>query len=256
MDCLTDVLGESRFMATVGNIESVQRRIERQIGSVIGRRTVIKPQNNAWKKATRASRIAFDMFCDGIPSTAERKRGGRCPVFPVTPDASALIDQVWASWHEEWQCEKKGDFDLVGVGWTFFWGVDGRLSRETEIVRAEWDHVKHRGGFAAQPHWHIDTEMMVGFTRPRSTQPSVNEPADLVELPRPESDGLVEIGESLEIQGIDVSGMHFGMGGWEHHDTHPRCWQSALTTELTELVLWAERSLRSARDQFQELKAS
>jgi hypothetical protein len=244
-------------MTTVGNIESLQRKIEQRIASAIDNKVNIRTRDIGWKKAMNGSRIAFDMSCDKFPSTAQRKRGVRCPVFPLRSGFDLLEAQIWASWHEEWHCEKRGAFDLVGVGWTFFWGFDGRLGQETEIIRAEWDHVKHRGGFAAQPHWHLDSALMVGYTRPRPTPLPKREMSDLVELPQPEYSGrLIEIGESLEIQEVDVSGMHLGMGGWEHDDSHPRCWQFALTAELNELVLWAERTLQSARDQFMELKVT
>ncbi len=50
--------------------------------------------------------------------------------------------------------------------------------------------------------------------------------------------------------------MHLGMGGWEHEDEYPGCWQFGLTAELSELILWAERTLQSARDQFEELSVT
>ncbi|GAH57270.1 unnamed protein product, partial [marine sediment metagenome] len=39
--------------------------------------------------------------------------------------------------------------------------------------------------------------------------------------------------------------MHLGMSGWQNAKEHPACWQSQIGNEWNELVIWAERVLRS-----------
>jgi hypothetical protein len=193
--------------------------------------------------------------------TADRKIGGQCPVFPIGGDPVLLEDQVWAGWHEEWYRDEHGVFDLVGVGWTFFWGVSGRLGCEQQVLRAEWDQVpdtqdqKHRRGkIAAQPHWHLDTGIMVGYSEPvLRTEPMI-ELTELEEFAAEAHSDLEEIGGRSGIQDLDFSGMHLGMGGWENHDKHPRCWQVSVCEDWSAVILWAERTLQSACEQFRGAK--
>jgi len=248
-------------MASVSRIERLHQTLENRIHHLTRMQVLIRCRVENWKRVVKGSTTSFDMVCRDYTATAERKRGGRCPVFRPSRGPASLEDQLWAGWHEEWHCEQRNEFDLIGVGWTFFWGVGGRLGREQEILRAEWDQVPdamdqfhRRGGSAAQPHWHLDTGIMAGYSRPVSRQVPAGEPPVLEELASEIESALEEIGDSVGIQEIDLSGMHLGMGGWQNHNDHPRCWQRQVSEDWGELILWAERTLESARDQFGELK--
>lgn len=248
-------------MASVGELERFHRDLERRLSNLTRLHFTVKSGLQNWKGVVKGSTASFDMVCRECLAFAERKRGGRCGVFPLSQDPSALEDRVWAGWHEDWHCEGRGVFDLIGVGWTFFWGVDGRLRREQEVLRAEWDEVRatdnqthRRAGFAAQPHWHLDTGMMSGYSRPVSRQAPAEEMKELEELSSGAQSALEEIGRSTEICELDLSGMHLGMGGWQNQGAHPDCWQARVCEDWASLVLWAERTLQSARDQFEELK--
>ncbi len=81
-------------------------------------------------------------------------------------------------------------------------------------------------------------------------------PTELEELPCITQPELEEIGEPVGLQELDLSGMHLGMGGWENHDAHPRCWQMEVSEDWQALVRWAERTLQSAREQFQAVRAT
>ncbi len=241
-------------MASVSRIERLHQTLENRIHRLTRMQVSIRSRVENWKRVVKGSTTSFDMVCRDYMATAERKRGGRCRVFRPSRGPASLEDQLWAGWHEEWHCEQRDEFDLIGAGWTFFWGVEGRLGREQQILRAEWDQIHRRGGFAAQPHWHLDTGVMAGYSRPVSRQVSASEPTVLEELTSDTESALEEIGDSVGIQEIDLSGMHLGMGGWQNHNDHPRCWQREVSEDWEELVLWAGRTLESACDQFGELK--
>jgi len=246
-------------MASAGRIEAFHRLLEPRIHSLTTLHVVIRPARQDWKRVVKGLTISFDMVSRDRSTIAQRKRGGPCPVFPVNPQSEPFENQVWATWHEEWRSLQHGDFDLIGAGWTFFWGIDGRLGWEQQVLRAEWDQVPEtkgqthrRGGLAAQPHWHVDTDMMVRYSRPVSRGAPIAGPTELEELTPPSRPALQEK-DSTGIQPLDVSGMHLGMGGWKNEDGHPGCWQMKVPENWAGLVDWAERTLQSARDQFQEV---
>jgi hypothetical protein len=245
-------------MASAGKIDSLHQSFADRINDLTALRVAIQSSMEGWKRVVKGTTISFEMVCRQHTTTAERKRGGRCPVFQIDPNRDPFEDQPWAGWYEEWFCVQHKDFDLIGAGWTFFWGADGRLGREQEILRAEWDQVPEtddqkryrRGGIAAQPHWHLDTGVMAGYSRPTPPVARSTEVIALEELASDASPSLVEIGQVSGIQELDISGMHLGMGGWRNHENHPRCWQTLLGANWNDLILWAEQTLRSARDQF------
>ena len=241
-------------MVTSGIIDRFHEDVQVRIASVVDQPLVIKPRVNNWQGVAAKTTIAFDMFSDA-KDFAERKRGGRCPVFPLSRSADESENHAWAGWHEEWRCERTRQYDLVGAGWTFFWGIFGRLSKEQEIFRAEWDETAYRGGFAPQPHWHVDTGIMVGYTaRPAIRVVSTADSASLVEIPASPRSALSEILPAEGVQELSLAGMHLGMGGWLNHTKHPEWWQCHVGEQLDPLVDWAERTLRSMIDQFGELR--
>jgi len=243
-------------MTSTGRIDRLHATLGRSIRKTIGIEMTVEPTGDNWKKAASGTVVHFDMLCVEHWAAAQRKRGGRCLVFPLNPGRTDVDDRAWANWHEEWLCEGRGVFDLIGAGWTFFWGVEGRLGQDQEVLRAEWDQVRHRGQSAAQPHWHLDTGVMTAYTRPRRL--SISSPGGRTDLEDLTSDQppvpLEEIGPRDGIQELDLSGMHLGMGGWQNDKDHPRCWQLQVADDCSGLVEWAERTLRSAIDQFPELR--
>jgi len=249
-------------MASCEEIETFHQFLANGLSNLTGLRLHVRSHKKNWKTVVRGFPVSFDMVCDDFSVIADRKIGGRCPVFPADRDRDWLKDQVWAGWHEEWYCERHKVFNLVGVGWTFFWGIAGRLGCEQQILRAEWDQVpnmpnqKHRRSkIAAQPHWHLDTDIMVGYSAPVSRTDSIVQFTELEERSPETHSELEEIGGTLSIQLLDFSGMHLGMGGWKNHREHPRCWQVPIPQDWSVIILlWAERTLQSACEQFQGAK--
>jgi hypothetical protein len=247
-------------MASADNVEKLHNLFASSIRDLTALHPTIRSPIEGWKRVVKGTRVSFEMVCRGHTTTATRRKGGRCPVFPVSRQEQPFDDQAWAGWHEEWHCVQHNDFDLIGVGWTFFWGRDGRLGRDQEILRAEWDqipeteHQKYRrGGLVAQPHWHLDTAIMAGYSRPATQVAHAREAVELDEIVSDTRHALMEIGPPVGIQELDISGMHLGMGGWYNHDSHPRCWQMIVGEDWKNLVLWAGNTLQSARDQLRNV---
>jgi hypothetical protein len=243
-------------MATSGRIDVFHAELQRRIAALVDQRLTIHSLSEYWRRVAARARISFDMSSRDFLVFAERKIGGRCPVFPLdAARADSYEDAAWAGWHEEWLCMNSKEYDLVGAGWTFFWGLSGRLAKEQEIFRAEWDETAHRGGVAPQPHWHLDTDIMVGYTRvPRARAPRPTGPAGLIELPLASQPAANEILPAEGCQELSLAGMHLGMGGWSNHSKHPEWWQCHVREDWGALADWAERTLRSTIDQFTELK--
>ena len=241
-------------MATSGEIEVFHKDLQGRIAAMVDQSLRISSWSESWQGAAARTRISFDMFSDAH-DFAERKIGGRCPVFPLATAPGDNENQAWAGWHEEWLCSKSRQYELIGAGWTFFWGLYGRLAKEQEIFRVEWDETAHRGGFAPQPHWHINTNIMIGYTKtPTARIPRPTGSASLVELPMASQPALYEILPAEGCQEVSLGGMHLGMGGWVNHTKHPECWQCHVGEKWDALAEWAERTLRSAIDQFGELR--
>jgi hypothetical protein len=243
-------------MATPRDIQNFHMDIKRRIAELIGLRgATIASSHEEWNRLSAGARILFEMYPGNNGTFAERQKGGRCPVFPLKASLADEENQAWAGWHEEWLCVKSRQYGLVGAGWTFFWGILGRLTKEQQIFRAEWDEAEHRGRLAPQPHWHMDTNIMVGYTPTPSSRRSADIDG-LVELPSiPDcKSALCEISPPEGLQEISLGGMHLGMGGWSNHSNHPQWWQRHVGENWTALAEWAERTLRLAMDQLNELR--
>jgi hypothetical protein len=177
----------------------------------------------------------------------ERDLGGRVFVFRLLqqpPEEPTL----WAGWYEQWRATGGEKFNLVGLSWTFYWGVLYRPRKA--ILRAEWDSLQYRSPRAAQPHWHVDPDLLVdSYRRVPATEPQYLAGSDLIELPV-EDTGLVEILDPTGLQELSLQGMHLAMGGWQHADSHPGCWRYALPAKWSEITNWAERTLTYAKEQF------
>ncbi|MHC5537076.1 hypothetical protein ACYOEI_02430 [Singulisphaera rosea] len=147
--------------------------------------------------------------------------------------------------------EGDGKFNLVGLSWTFYWGVLYRPRKA--ILRAEWDSLHYRSPRAGQPHWHIDPDLLVDSYHllPAEAPPAQAE-GDLIELPAEEEPGLVEIVEPSGMQELSLKGMHLAMGGWNHGEAHPNWWRCSLPEKWNEITKWAERTLVYAKEQFEK----
>ena len=180
----------------------------------------------------------------------ERDLGGRVFVFRLRnrpPEEPTL----WAGWYEQWVAAGDGKFNLVGLSWTFYWGVLYRPRKA--ILRAEWDSLHYRSQRAGQPHWHIDPDLLVDSYQPMpADSPPVQAEGDLIELPTEEESGLVEIIEPTSIQELSLKGMHLAMGGWDNGDAHPNWWRCSLPERWAEVTKWAERTLVYAKEQFEK----
>ena len=213
-----------------------------------------------WNTAAAGTEINFELDVvkanDGEPDPEgaafdriERDLGGRVFVFRLLkqpPEEPTL----WAGWYEQWVAAGDGKFNLVGLSWTFYWGVLYRPRKG--ILRAEWDSLHYRSPRAAQPHWHIDPGLLVDSYHLIPAEALIAEAeGDLVEL-SPEDVGLIEITEPTGLQELSLKGMHLAMGGWDHARTHPACWRHALPERWNEITKWAERTLTYAKEQFEK----
>lgn len=221
---------------------------------------IVSPSHHdTWHTSAAGSDIKFELatirdrdphvLCEMI----DRDLGGRTFAFRLIEEAEEE-PTLWAGWYEQWKAADDGTFNLVGLSWTFYWGVLFRPKKA--ILRAEWDSLRYRSESAAQPHWHIDPSLLVDSYRrvavrtPVPVQPPrITDAGTLVELP-PEEAGLREIPTPDEVQELSMKGMHLAMGGWEHAGSHPSCWRYALPTQWNEITKWVERTLIYAREQF------
>jgi hypothetical protein len=250
-------------VASAVDVLRIQGHASAAMTDVLGMAVRVDPSGTdaaEWSRARVGTRVQFRM----IPISerdwdwADRVRGGRTPVVVVKRWAD--IDRcVWAAWHEEWMVVKLQEFELIGAGWTFFWGA--YLRPKAQILRAEWDEVEHRGGRAPQPHWHVDTELLATFVAPLATRPQALQAAEATNegleevVSNNKGGGLEEIANLETIQPLVVAGMHLGMAGWQNSQVHPQCWQRPHRDDYRDLAGWCVNVLESARDQFELLRA-
>jgi hypothetical protein len=241
-------------------IKSLHTNIAKAIGEVTGAilQVVCPSHQKGWEKLQEGANVKFELstvennaskiLCDYI----DRDLGGRSFAF-------RLIEQpeeeptLWAGWYEEWKATEGQKFNLVGLSWTFYWGV--YLRPRPIILRAEWDSLKYRNQRAAQPHWHINSALLIDSYHP-IVRPSVlavapQEGDDLEELPEEIEEELEEIAPT-GIQELSLTGMHLGMGGWEHSPDHPDCWRNELPTTWSDVTNWVKKTLVYATEQFTE----
>lgn len=243
---------------------SALNHLHKQLVSALQSRAKIKLPDlvivgpEGWQDYREKSRLGFQLRSGGVTETAQRLRGGRCHVYEF-PGYDTLAGAVWFSWYEEWLKTSRREYDLVGASLTFFWGP---MRRQHQVLRAEWDAVQHRGGHAAQPHWHIDATYLIEFSGllpPAGPSPAIAEraePAALEELEELPTDAAPAQPPppTPYLQDVDLGGLHLGMGGWENPGAAPGCWQRKPTEDV--LVTWADSTLAYAIAQFDELKTS
>lgn len=160
---------------------------------------------------------------------------------------------LWVSWSEEWKKASVGSrrkhepaLNLVGVSVGFYTGVPRR--DKTLLIRAEWDNPNQRGNEAAQPHWHIDPNL-IDLPSWNSEFSVGNTPAAgaLEEL-------SVEEGASTIALGFhSLQRLHLGMAGWMHENDNPRCWQHRL--ELGTVADWVKAVLRYSKTELPRVRS-
>jgi hypothetical protein len=143
---------------------------------------------------------------------------------------------LYVAWGEQWVknptrgTDREPSLALVGVSAQFYIGSTPRI--KTQLIRAEWDNPMRRGNDAAQPHWHIDPNVIdIPFWAPSHSTGS----EQLEELPATSNEDMG--GPSFWA----AQRLHLGMGGWLHFSDNPRCWQHAI--EPASITIWLERVL-------------
>jgi hypothetical protein len=147
---------------------------------------------------------------------------------------------LWVSWGEEWiksqavrsRSATNATLDLVGVSLCFH--VGNSRQQKTQILRAEWDNPNRRGRDAAQPHWHIDPNIIDlpswGFEQSNQVKEGLQELS-----------GLENERVSPGLNFWSLHRLHLGMAGWTHRQDHPKCWQHKLDLDI--IAEWLRRVL-------------
>lgn len=207
-----------------------------------------------WWRVTRDTVVDFHIQAAdrGVrPASAQRHRGNACPVFPLLL-RQQFDPTVWVAWCDEWRALGSERFRFVSASWTFFWGTPYTTDM-LQLCRAEWDALLRQKA-VPQPHWHFDEKLTALVTL---AEPLVDAgygaleelPAGLVELGGPRPTPRVE-----GIDGLDLSGLHLGMG-WRNTLRHPDCWH-AEADGAKMLREWAISTLHHAMDQFVDVRST
>jgi hypothetical protein len=169
-----------------------------------------------WHRRIAGSDVEF--HCWSQPLYRAWRSGNRstCPVVRAVRFKEQWAGQfIWIGWREKWRKQKTGhSFDLLDASMTIFAApyTYGR-PLDGQLFRVEWTQEGFGSKTAAHPHWQVDS--------------------------------------SLKGSGIDISGVHFGMAGWDcgGRTTPPQCWQRFVGTGVASLELWAESTLVYCIDQ-------
>lgn len=218
---------------------------------------VIQSSTDDWEKSLPGTVVFFEMrpkVQNAVFETLAGEIGGLKILFPFGSDAGTYPS--WVAWSEEWKkrptdTQPKGrssrpKLDLIGVSLTFYAGNEWQ--QKTQVVRAEWDNPTKRGTKAAQPHWHIDSNLFDVQSWGALLPPM---PTGLEELP-PYIPGVEEVQPGF----WSMQKLHFGMSGWLHAEAAPQCWQTPLgKNNLDEIVVWAGRVLEYCRSELAKLTA-
>jgi hypothetical protein len=196
-----------------------------------------------WQSALPTSKVFFAAKPTRkslIVESRNEERGGQKFLFGFS-EPGAIVP-LWVSWSEEWIKTKVASrgrqpipmLDLIGVSVGFYAGYANK--EKTQILRAEWDNPKARGNEAAQPHWHIDPNLidLPSWSREQPIQ-------------RATANGLEELSAAegtlvtLDPGFWSLQRLHLGMAGWKHRNDSPECWQHKL--ELDIIAEWLGRVL-------------
>jgi len=230
-----------RPMSRPSDIKRLHGLIASDLREPLKQTTEIKQlQPNRWQR----SRVGVDV----VFYLMGREQDFSCgtPILPMLPlltgqaisELAPTEARPWVAWSDKWTKQQDDSFLLLAAGWTLFWGELG--GRKVKILRAEWDARSFRdggGAEAAQPHWHVDPLLLLQDSGAGSRRAG-----ELQELqPSAVTFGL---GSRLSIQRV-----HLAMGGWNHSDSHPECWQIDFTKDERGLRGWAMSTLRYLQSQ-------
>jgi len=132
-------------------------------------------------------------------------------------DAWPNGELTWVGWREIWKRKALDAFAMHDSSFTFFWGRQSYREIDLQLFRAEWPQGNYASASSAHPHWQIDWT-----------------------LPDFEN---------------SVSGIHFGMAGWncaerdeeiEHIGEH---WHRQFSGEIEDLEIWAIRTFEYSLEQ-------
>ena len=230
---------------TEGQLDQFHVAVADAFRDGLGIKLAVQPFDDCvdWKSALPSTEVFFT----AKPATSEKMIeflqdrslafGFNCP--------GALVP-LWVSWGEKWvkapaarNRRRPGpSLDLIGVSICFYAGNTAK--QKTQILRAEWDNPSQRGANAAQPHWHIDPDLI--DLPSWSPEQKLEAPESLEELPIAER-SLV----SIEPGFWGLQRLHLGMAGWTHHTDSPKCWQHKI--ELNAISEWLKRVLIYCRSE-------
>lgn len=260
---------ESKIAFTVKQIEQFHRRVEGCLGRHTGQKITLQSSQGihgvahnkeAWKTAGPNKRIIFDMIVEGDFVFVATGRSNDSSVA-VRLKGSAPVGkyQSWITWSDTWVKRTPELFDFIGLSIGFYSGpASSDRDVRWKIVRAEWDDPRSRGEESAQPHWHVDPDVL---DRKKSLRALTG---DFASTPaRDAADGPIESlatanpmlpltpilppldAESAEAT-LSMKHLHLGMSGWFYgRDKMPgSCWQHPLTdAKLDNCIDWIEHTL-------------
>jgi len=199
-------------------------------------------QPHCWQRARAGVDVPF--YLVGDRRLQEFASG--TPILPMFPahmgqtvtELATVEPGPWVAWSDKWTKQQDDSFLLLSAGWTLFWGEAG--GRKAKILRAEWDGRSFRdggGAEAAQPHWNVDPPLWLQDPGAGSRRAG-------------ELQELQPSGVPFALQSrLSIQRVHLAMGGWNHSDSHPECWQMDFTEDETGLRGWAVRTLRYLQSQ-------
>ena len=209
-----------------GEIESHHQNLQGQFSDILAEQVQIEEPEKWWRRADQEI-IAFDLIgqVSGRAELARRKDRGWHPVVPVQVRENWWGGcRAWVSWYEEWISHAATAFELRSVGLTVFWGPP---EDKRQVIRAEWAEPPKHGGAAGQPHWHADFDQFVDGVFTDCDFEGLDSGFEELSFP-PNTTRL----------GINLSGFHLAMAGWQRTEVNGNPWQASVGDDLSRLTNW------------------
>jgi hypothetical protein len=212
-------------------IDRLHNDLARDFSDLLNNQCVIQTDRQGrakWERSSLDARPEFFLWQkNGTQHNGQRSGGrGTCPIV-----ASGSVGEdwngeyAWVAWRDTWKRMGHDTFSLWDASFTFFWGSPPVQALDNQLFRAEWPQEEYASDRAGHPHWQIDWPL-----------------ANLEQV---------------------VSGLHFGMAGWECKP-HPKAkalepprriqeylvpWRRFVQDDWNELKIWANRTLEYALGQ-------
>jgi hypothetical protein len=204
----------------------------------------IEKPENWWHRADQGI-VAFGLVGkkSGRSERAQRKDRGWHQVVPAREREGWWSEcRAWVSWYEEWISHAAMAFELRSAGLTVFWGPP---QAKYQIVRAEWAEPPRHGGAGGQPHWHADFDQFVdGVFTQEDTGESLNDSQEPL------------FPQDSKALGINLSGCHLAMAGWQRTDIEGNSWQASIGSDLGRLTDWGVLTLIYITSQLAQCRRS